>query len=168
MASGDVVIKVVEIMPPSSQAAIPDLRAGGSTPAENVPVWDFDAGMDEHLDFLCYLEGYAGGGLTLTLVWSASSATTGNVIWNAAIRAMVDDAEDIDTAHTYDYNSVTAAAPSLSGEVSYDNITFANGVDMDSLADGQFFILRFRRDADNASDTMTGDAELWGFIGKET
>jgi hypothetical protein len=39
---------------------------------------------------------------------------------------------------------------------------------MDSLADGEFFILRIRRDADNAGNTMTGDAELWSFIGKET
>jgi hypothetical protein len=169
MASGDVVIKVLEIMPPAATAATPDLRAGGSPPAENLTIWDFDAATEEFLDYLCYLAGYDGGGLTITLVWSASSATTGDCLWGIAIRRINDDAEDIDGAHAYAYNSVTAPAPSASGEVSYDNVTFTDGVDIDSLANGEFFILRVKRDADNGVvDTMTGDAELLGFIGRES
>ena len=169
MASGDVVGFILDVLPLAASQAAPDRRAGGSTPAEQVRVWDFDAATDEFLDYKVALEGYDGGGLTITLVWTASTAEgSGNVIWNVAIRRMADDAEDIDTSHTYDFNSVTAGAPSASGEVGYDNVTFTDGADMDSWADGEVAIVRVRRDADNASDTMAGDAELWGIVVKET
>jgi len=131
--------------------------------------WAYDAATVEYLDFLCVLQGYSGGGLTFTVVWSATSATTGNVIWSIGIRRVADDAEDIDTSQTYDYNdSAAAAAASASGEVSYDNITFTNGADMDSWADGEVAVVRLRRFASDAGDTMTGDGELWALIGKET
>lgn len=168
MASGDIVGQVIDVRPPAATFATPDIRAGGSTPAENLPVWDFDAATDEYLDFLCVLNGYDGGGLTVTLASMASSATSGNVIAGVAIRRIADDAEDVDTAHTYDFNTATIAAASASGEFTYDDITFSHGADMDSLADGEWFILRIFRDADNASDTMAGDWELAGLVIKET
>jgi hypothetical protein len=34
---------------------------------------------------------------------------------------------------------------------------------MDSLADGETFVLRIRRNTGSGSDTMTGDAELWAW-----
>ena len=168
MASGKVVGIIHQVMYPGTSFATPDIRAGGSTPAESLLVHDFDAAADEFIDLLCSLNSYDGGGLTITKVWGASSATSGDVVWQTAIRRFQDDLEDIDAAHTYDFNTVTATAPSLSGEVSYDNITFTSGADMDSLANGELFILRVGRDADNVADTMTGDAELVGVVIKET
>lgn len=169
MASGQVVGQILDIMPPAANFAAPARRAGGSTPAERVLIWQFDAGTIEYLDYKIWLRNYAGGGLTVTLVWSAASATTGNVIWGAAFRRLEDDNEDIDTSQTYDYNDTSGvAAPSASGEVSYDSITFTSGADMDSLADGEIAILRIRRNASSGSDTMTGDAELWGVQIRET
>lgn len=170
MATGQTVLQVIRVLPPAANYATPDVRAGGSTPAENTPVWDFDDTTAEFLDFLVQLTGsYAGGGLTLTLPWSATSATSGAVLWQAAFRRVADDAEDIDAAHTYDYNSAAAdTAPSLSGEISYPTIAFTDGADMDSLAAGEFAILRVKRLPTDAADTMVGDAELWAVIGKET
>lgn len=161
MASGESVLESLEIVPPAASAAQWDVRAGGSTPAENVTVYAFDDSTDENLDLFCRLgPNYGGGGLTLRLPWAAASATTGNVVWNAAIRRIADDAEDVDGAHSYDFNAVTDAAPSVSGEFTDAVITFTSGADMDSLAAGELFILRIVRDADNGSDTMTGDAQL--------
>lgn len=168
MASGDAVVQVIRVIPPGADAATMDARPGGSTPVENVMVWDFDATSAEYLDLLCKLEGYDGGGLTFTLVWSASSATSGDVVWGIAIRRIQDDAEDIDAAHSYNFNSVTDTAPSASGEVSYPTITFTDGVDMDSWAEGELAIIRVKRDAGSGSDTMSGDAELWSLSGVET
>jgi hypothetical protein len=170
MATGQIVAQVLRANPPATLYATPDSRAGGSTPAENVPVWDFDDTTAEFMDFLCYLSAsYAGGGLTIVLPWSATSATTGDVLWQAAIRRVADDAEDVDTAHTYDYNSASAdTAPSASGEISYPTIAFTSGADMDSLAAGEVFILRVKRLPTDAADTMAGDAELWLPIVKET
>jgi len=161
MASGDAVVQVLKAMPPGATVATMDVRAGGSTPAESVLVWDFDDTIDEFMDFLCKLEGYAGGGLTFTLVWSATTATTNEVVWGIAIRAMPDDTEDIDGAHAYQYNYVTDTAPSASGEVSYPTVAFTDGADMDSWAEGELAIVRVTRDADNGDDDLVGDAELW-------
>lgn len=160
MASGNIVGIIGEVVQPAATYATFDTRAGGSTPAEAVPVYDFDDTTVEYLDLYCRLEGYAGGGLTITFDWSATSSTTNNVRWGAAIRAIPDDAEDVDAAHTYAYNDASDdAAPSAAGERSRVSITFTDGADMDSLADGESFILRIRRTA--ATSNMSGDAELW-------
>ena len=168
MASGDNVVSILQIMPPTTVYATFDVRVGGSTPAENFPVYDFDAAASEYLDFLCKLAGYDGGGLTFTIPWSASSATSGSVRWEIGIRRLNDDAEDVDGAHTYETNGATDTAASASGELSYPTIAFTNGADMDSWADGELAIVRIYRDHDHANDDMTGDAELWTLIGKET
>lgn len=165
MASGQVVGIINNIMPPATSGAQPTVRAGGSTPAENVPLWAFDASSIEYLDYYCTLKNYASGGLTVELKWAAASATTGSVVWGAAVRRAADDAEDLDTSHTYDFNNASAAAaPSASGELSYDNVTFTDGADMDSLANNEAFVLRVRRDPTNGSDDMAGDAQLWPSI----
>lgn len=168
MATGEAVVQVLAVMPPGATAATLDARAGGSTPAENVIVCDFDAASDEYMDYLCLLAGYDGGGLTFTMPWSASTATANGVRWEIGIRRMQDDAEDIDAAHTYDYNGVTDTAPDVSGELSYPQITFTDGADMDSWAEGELAIVRIHRDYDHAGDDMTGDAELWALSGEET
>lgn len=161
MASGDIVGIIGDIVPPGSSYATFDVRVGGSTPAEAVPVYDFDDATAEFLDIYCRLEGYAGGGLTISWDWSATSATTGDVMWNAAIRRIQDDAEDVDGSQSYDYNNTTDTTASASGERSRVTITFTNGADMDSVADGEAFILRIERVANNGADTMSGDAEAW-------
>lgn len=168
MASGDQVVNILKALPPASSFAQLIVRLGGSTPQEAVELFSFDASSIEYMDFLCQLIGYGGGGLTFTLPWSAASATSNDVVWGAAIRRLQDDAEDIDTSQTYDFNDVTDPCASASGELSYPTIAFTDGADMDSLANGEYFILRIRRNASNGSDTMAGDAELWGVTGKET
>src|SRR3990167_11118563 len=168
MASGDPVVQVLSIMPPAANYATFDVRPSASTPAENFPVWDFDPTAIEYLDFLCILRGYDGGGLTFTLPWSASTAASGQTRWEMAIRAVPDDTEDIDAAHTYDFNGLSDTAASASGEPSYPTIAFTNGADMDSWADGQVAIVRVRRDPTHVDDNMAGDAELWTISGIES
>ena len=160
MAAGDIVGTIVQVVPPAADAATPDIRAGGSTPAENVPCWDFDAIAIEYLDFLCFLHNYDDGGLTVETIVSASSATSGVMVMEAAIRRFNDDGEDIDAAHTYVYNRVEITAPSASGETVTGEIDFIDGSEMDSLAEGEWFVLRIRRDATGGDDIMAGDAEL--------
>ena len=164
MASGDVVGLIGRIIPPATSYATPDARAGGSSPAESFPVWDFDDTSAEYLDLYGVLSpSYAGGGLTIVLPWSATSATTNVVSWRAAIRRIADDAEDVDASQTYDFNSAANdTAPSASGEISLPTITFTDGADMDSLAAGEPFVLRVGRNPTVSGGTnMTGDAELW-------
>lgn len=168
MASGQIVAVIYNVVPPATLFPAFGVRAGGSTPAERAPIFSFDAATIEYLDFYCYLQGYGGGGITITLPWSAASATTGVTRWSAAFRRNQDDAEDIDTSQTYDYNDVDDTCASASGEISLPTLTFTDGADMDSVVNGEVFILRVRRNASHANDTMSGDAELWWPIIKET
>jgi hypothetical protein len=168
MASGDPVVQVIEIFPPTSLSAVLGRRVGGSTPAEGFNVWQFDAATIWYLDFLCALRGYGGGGLTFVIPWSAASATTNVTRWGIAIRRLNDSTEDIDTSQTYDYNVLDATAPATSGTPLYSSITFTNGADMDNWADGELAIVRVRREANHANDTMAGNAEAWALLGKET
>lgn len=175
MASGDTlfVLRAHDAAPPASGYAQPDIVDGGSTPPEAVPVWDFDGGSsDEYVDFICMMpSNYAGGGLTCTIVWGSSDVAggTSGVVWGIAFRRIADDAEDINSSHSYSFNDVNPNPPSAIGEVSYDNITFTDGADMDSVDVGDYFILRIRREAsDTTNDTMSGDAELHAIYIKET
>jgi hypothetical protein len=168
MASGAQVVQILEIWPPATLFAVLGRRAGGSTPVEGVNIWQFDAATIWYLDFLCYLSGYGGSGLTLTLPWTAATATTGVTRWGAAVHRLLAGTDDIDVSHTYDYNVLDATAPGTSGMVLYSAITFTDGADMDSWANGELAIIRVRREANHANDTMAGNAELWALLGKET
>lgn len=169
MASGQVVGLIYQIVPPASGYATPSRRAGGSSPAENIPVWLFDASTAESLDFYGQMTGaYSNGGITIQIKWSSVDQTTGNVKWNAAFRRVADDAEDLDVSQAYDFNTVTATTTNVAGEVDYTTITFTNGADMDSVVAGDMFIVRLQRDANNAADTMTNDAQLHYIVIQET
>lgn len=151
--------------PPSSNFATLDTR-------NSIPVLDFDDTTDESAVFGGVLpNNYDGGGLTITLVWGATSATSGTVSWDVSIESNTDDADDLDSdSFAAANNSGAVTAPSASGEFGYDDITFTDGADMDSLAAGESFRLKVTRDADGttATDNMTGDAELLRVIVKET
>jgi len=171
MASGQCVVEILSVIQPAASYATPNIRAGGSTPAEAMPVYEFDDTTKEYLDFICRLsDDYDGGGLTFTLPWMAATATSGKALWGIAIRAFPDDAEDQDAEHTYVFNEAADTAASAAGELSYPTIAFTNGADMDSWAAGQIGIVRVYRHADDDADTMTGDAQLLvaGLVGKET
>ena len=172
MASGDTLAVFVAQagVPPGTIYATQDVIVGASAPAEAVPVLDFDPTTREYIDFYGWLPNrYAAGGVTVTVVWSADAAA-GNGVWTAAFRAIPDDLEDLDTTvFTYDYNTVTGAAPSIVGETSHDDITFTDGADMDSVPANSHFILRVSRNAADAADTIdANDCSLHLVVIKET
>ena len=159
-----------DAIPPATLGAVLDTILGTSTPAELIPVLNFDDTTVEYVDFLCQMpRNYGAGGVTLKITW-AGAANTNEVVWSAAFRRIPDDAEDLDTtAFTYDYNnSAASTAPSAIGETSEDTIAFTEGADMDSVAAGENFILRVRRFASDAGDDMAGDARLLSIEVRET
>jgi hypothetical protein len=163
MASGDTlcVFTALANQPPSSNFATVDARNG-------IMVLDFDAGTDESAVFVGVLpRSYSGGGLTVTLHWMASSDTTDtNVcVWNAEIERSTTDLDSDSFAAAQAANGNPNAT---SGIITSTAITFTAGAQMDSLAVGELFRLRITRDANNGSDTMTGDAELVAVELKET
>lgn len=123
------------------------------------PVLGFDAATDE----TAYWTGIAPQGLTGTITvvvtYAMASATSGNIYWQAALEAISDgDATDTDSATSFDTaNSGNGAVPGTAGYIDQISITMTNA---DSIAAADYFRLSVNRDADNASDTATGDAYL--------
>jgi hypothetical protein len=69
---------------------------------------------------------------------------------------------DIDADSFAAFQSAGGTAPGTSGQVIKVSVTFTDGAQMDSLAAGEAFRLKIRRDADGTSgtDDITTDAEL--------
>ena len=118
----------------------------------------FDASTDEIIHKRFRLPTDYSSGATLKLQFSMASATSGNVVWAAEVWAITPaDAADSDTTSYDTANSVTEAVPGTAGYLDEASITLTNA---DSMAAGDLVTIRIRRDADNASDTAAGDAEL--------
>lgn len=163
MASGDTlaIFTPAHNEPPSASYATLDLRNGH-------PVLDYDAAADENGVFTDVLpRAYAGGGLTVRLWWLATSATTGDVKWNVQIERM-DTGTDLDADSFAAAQTATTTTSATSGAPVSTDVAFTSGAQMDSLAAGESFRLKVTRDANDAADTMTGDAELLSVEIKET
>ena len=123
------------------------------------PVLAFDAGTDEK----CYWSFVAPQGitgtLTLVLFLMAASATSGAVYFQAQVEAVTPaDAVDLDAATSFDTaNSGNATVAATAGYLFSISITLTNA---DSIAAGDLVRIALNRDADNASDTATGDVYL--------
>lgn len=168
--SGTVIARVLEAMPPATTFAQLAIIAGTSTPAESLSVFAFDAATIEYMDFKCELSPkYVGTtGITIKLVWAAAAASN-EVRWGAALRRVEISSDDVDTtAHPYAYNDVDGTASATIGHWMDDEITFTNGADMDSVAAGETFVLRVRREATHANDDNTDDAYLISVSIRET
>ena len=166
MATGDslLVLPVTANEPPSAAYATLDLR-------NSHPTLDFDGATDEEAVFTAVLPRlYAGGGLTVRTFWSFTSATTGSLRVQAAIERIDASSLDIDADSFASFNSAGGTAPGTSGHVIAVDVAFTSGAQMDSLAAGELFRLKIRRDADGTSgtDDITTDAELLSVEIRET
>jgi len=166
MASGKLCAAIIRDMPTADGPnASLGVLLGATTIGEQIPTLDFDDTTIEYWDYLIDMESYDAGGLTVTLKYSAA-ASSGDVDFECAFRRIGDDIEDIDTtAHTYNFNTATTTVPSVIGEIGYHDVVFTDGVDIDSIADGELGILRIRR---NSADTLVGDASLISVLIRET
>lgn len=133
-------------------------------------VLEFDPTVDESAVFEGLLpRNYDGGGITLTIVWAAISATSGTCRWQASFERIDDEGLDIDANSFATAQSAGGTAPATNGQVQYTTIAFTNG-QIDGLLAGEAFRLFFKRDADGTSgtDDMTGHAELLRLELRET
>lgn len=167
MASGDTLVTLFPAAnePPSANFATPDTRNGH-------PTLDFDGSTDEEAVFTGILpRNYGGGGLTINTYWSFTSATSGSLRVQTDIERMDVSSLDIDAdSFSGTFQSAGGTAPGTSGQLIQVATTHSSGANMDSLAAGEMFRLKVRRDADGTSgtDDITTDAELLGIEIKET
>lgn len=158
MASGDTLCVFMPVAgePPATNYATLDAR-------NVVMVLDFDDTTDESMQFAGFMpRNYGGGGITVTVGWMATSATSGTISLDVAFKSVSDDADDLDSKAFAAANNGNPTTASASGEVDYAAITFTDGADMDSVAAGEYFRMLVTRDADGttSTDDMTGDMEL--------
>lgn len=136
--------------------------AGSSETSTNkimVETLDFDDTTDEFAQIRWRMpKRWDEGTVTVGFVWTA--AATGNVVWGAQGVAISND-DPVDSAFG-------------TAQTVTDAVTAANDV-MESAATGaitiggtpaenDFVVFQFYRDADNGSDTLTGDALLLGVV----
>lgn len=164
MASGDTlaIFTPLHNEPPSSNYATLDTRNGHT-------VLDFDAATQETAIFKGVMpRNYGGGGITVYVHAALTSATSGTLGWDVTFERVSDSQQDIDSDGFATAQTVTAATvPGTSGHVSILNVAITAGATgTDSIAAGEGYRLRIRRDV--ANDTATGDAELWAVEVKET
>lgn len=120
----------------------------------------FDAATDEAAFWKFKAVDYTSGNLTLDLFWYADTATSGNIIWDAQIAAITPDTDtqDVETKAFAAISSVIDSHLGTTGQRLHKaTITLSN---LDSLAADDIVWLRVNRDANNASDTLAGDAIL--------
>jgi len=165
MATGDVLAKFLPLdnEPPASAYATLDSRNGH-------PVLDFDGVTDEEAVWTAVLTGYGGSGLTIDTWWAFTSATSGSLRVQAAIERIDTSSLDIDADSFASFQSAGGTAPGTSGQVIKVSPAFTDGAQMDSLANGEAYRLKIRRDADGTSgtDDITTDAELVAVVLRET
>jgi hypothetical protein len=154
MATGDTlgIWGPLAALPPASGYATLDVRNGHA-------VLDFDAAADETIVFTGLVPAHYGGGdLTVELHWTSTSATSGNVRWLAAMEKT--SGTDIDADAFGTASAATGAAPASSGTLAKTTLTVSAANAGNPVA-GDALRLKVTRDADDAADTMSDDAELW-------
>jgi hypothetical protein len=163
MASGNTlaVFTALNNEPPASNFATLDVR-------NNHVILDFDDTTAEYAVFRGVLpRHYASGGITVYLHWAATSAVTGTGGWTVEFERIGDGSQDIDADGFATAQTVTAVSvPATSGNVKITNVAITDGANIDSIAVGESFRLRIKRDV--ATDTAVGDLELAAVELKET
>lgn len=164
MASGDTLATFfpTDNERPSANGAQDGLR-------NNRPCLLFDQSTDESAVFSDVLNrAYAGGGVTVSLYWAADGVTVNDVIWDVAFERVGDGQLDIDGDSFAAVQSVTDTAPGTDGFVTTASVAFTDGAQMDSVAVGELYRLKVTRDADNGSDTLAADTQLFAVELTET
>lgn len=132
------------------------LKANGT----NFPVTGlyFDAAADESAYWRFTATRYGSGNITVTVEWYADTASSGDVIFGAAIGAITPntDTQDVETKSLATANTATDTHLGTTGQRLHSiDITVSN---LDSVAANDAVNLRLYRDADAGGDTLTGDA----------
>ncbi len=156
------VLRPRDSFPPGSNYATLDTR-------NDTPVLDFDAAADEAALWVDVLPiRYGGGGVTVEIDYAMTSATANAVVWAVQWEKIAAETQDLDSDGFATAKTVTSTVSGTCGKVKRASITFSDGTQMDSVGAGHSFRLKVYRDADNAADDATGDAELVVVHIKET
>lgn len=141
-----------------ASSAFPQLiRSAGTLPGM---LLGFDATTSESAYWMFRALSYGSGNLTLDISWYADTASSGAVVWQAAIAAITPDTDtqDVETKSFATAQQVTDTHLGTTGQrLHRATLTITN---LDSIAANDLVWLRISRLPADAADTMTGDALL--------
>lgn len=122
-----------------------------------IPVLAFDATTDENTSWGYKVPAsYVSGG-TLILQWLCTGDQSGAVVWKGSVYVATADSSDMDTSAAFNtVDTATTTLPATAGHFTSTSIALTSP----GLAAGRYMILMVGRDADNASDTASTDAQL--------
>lgn len=165
MATGSILLSPGAAIVPDGSAtnAAPQLarvKSSATAPAPYYLQLNFDASTEEWCCWSFRMPADYSSALACKVQYKMASATSGDVIWGTQIAAITDgDATDADAkAFAATANTATVTVPGTAGHIDEASITMTANID--SVAAGDFVVLRLFRDADAGGDTATGDAEF--------
>lgn len=163
MASGDTLAKFFP-----QQAEQPSSNYGSYATRNAHGLIEFDDTTQQAVMFKDILSrNYSGGGVTVYVHWGAKTAITGTGGWVVDFERVSNNQQDIDSDGFGATSTVTAVTvPGTSGFITINSVAVTNGTNMDSIAVGEGYRLRIRRDV--ANDNAVGNLQLWGVEIKET
>lgn len=156
MASGDTlqIFTPQANQPPSTNYATFNTRNGHM-------VLEFDTTTQEIAIFAGLMpRHYGGGNIVVSVDWMAATAVAGTGGWDATFERDADGGDDMDADSFATAQTITAATvPATSGVGKRTSVTCTAGAaGTDSIAAGDSFRLRLRRDV--ANDNAAGDLQL--------
>lgn len=140
--------------------SIPPISKNAGTNVDTLDV-SMDDSTDEcrTVSFKVPSDVTSGGTVTFRAIWYSKTATTGNVILDFRHSGGQAEGASWDTALT----TIAAAADATQGTVKQEtHTTWTSDTTTMGWAANDHVSAEFCRDANNASDTMTGDLELIG------
>ena len=163
MASGDTLL----ILTPLASEYDDDAPATHDV-LNNHPLLDFCDDDFEYATWSAIMpRHYDQSGITVLIHWTHLTATEGDVDWDVAFERIGDQIQDIYYTSFAAYKSAdNNTVPGTTGLVDVVSLEFSDGAEIDSIAAGELFRVRIRRDG--VSDTAVGDAQLLMVELKET
>jgi hypothetical protein len=124
--------------------------------------------FDQSLEELCFFKfdmidfGSTATSVTVKFRWCADTATSGNIIWAASLAAVSPNVDSGSLFAKTFATEQTALDSHLGGQPRRFHQVELTLTNIDSVATGDYCVLRIARKAADGNDTMAGDALLIG------
>lgn len=133
-------------------------KSSATAPGVYMLKLNYDASSEEWCCWQFRMPADYASAPTAVVQYAMASATSGGVAWDVRISATSDgDSQDVDAQDFASANVGTATVPGTAGYLDEVSVTLTND---DSLAAGDFVVVRLARAVADAADTATGDAEV--------
>lgn len=161
MATGYIQLSPQAALLPTSNFPILKRHASSGTGVPEMWILEFPDAADDYCYFAFIVPVNYASAPVLKIYWMAVEDTANECRWGVQVTCGSDDADDWDTIAADTENVVDDTAPSVAGEHSICSVTLTN---VDSMAAGDFCIIRVRRNGTHANDDMTDPAQFMSAI----